>query len=145
MLSLPVQTRCNAALLKNTGLKFIGTATIGYDHIDTAFCDTNGITWTNAPGCNSSSVGQYIAAAILRISGTFKYKLKNKTLGIVGVGNVGSKVEKLARTLEMNVLLNDPPRERAEGEGKFVVLNSTYGIYIVTVHVPLNLTGTDCT
>ncbi len=140
------RTRCNAALLKNTGLKFIGTATIGYDHIDTAFCDTNGITWTNAPGCNSSSVGQYIAAAILRISGKFKYKLKNKTLGIVGVGNVGSKVEKLARTLEMNVLLNDPPRERAEGEGKFVSLEQVLmESDIVTVHVPLNLTGTDCT
>ncbi len=140
------RTRCNAALLKNTGIKFIGTATIGFDHIDTDLCNRNGISWTNAPGCNSSSVQQYIAAAILRISGKFKYKLKNKTIGIVGVGNVGSKVEKLARTLEMNVLLNDPPRARAEGEGEFVSLEQVLmESDIVTGHVPLNLTGEDCT
>ena len=79
------RTKCNSSLLKGTAVKFIGTATIGFDHIDTEFCRKNGITWTNAPGCNSSSVQQYIAAALLRISGKFKYKLKNKTIGIVGV------------------------------------------------------------
>ena len=140
------RTRCNAALLKDTGIKFIATATIGYDHIDTDFCRRNGIAWTNAPGCNSSSVQQYLAAALLRISGQFKYRLKNKTLGIVGVGNVGSKVSNLARILEMNVLLNDPPRARAEGEEGFagieqVLMESD----IVTVHVPLNPEGEDCT
>ncbi|NLA48498.1 MAG: 4-phosphoerythronate dehydrogenase, partial [Bacteroidales bacterium] len=140
------RTRCNAALLKDTGIKFIATATIGYDHIDTDFCRRSGIAWTNAPGCNSSSVQQYLAAALLRISGQFKYRLKNKTLGIVGVGNVGSKVSNLARILEMNVLLNDPPRARTEGEEGFagieqVLMESD----IVTAHVPLNPEGEDCT
>lgn len=140
------RTKCNSSLLKGTGIKFIGTATIGYDHIDTDFCNKNGITWTNAPGCNSSSVQQYIAAALLRISGKFKYKLKNKTIGIVGVGNVGSKVEKLAGILEMNVLLNDPPRARTEGNNEFVSLEQVLmESDIVTAHVPLNLTGEDCT
>ena len=140
------RTKCNSSLLKGTAVKFIGTATIGYDHIDTEFCRKNDITWTNAPGCNSSSVQQYIAAALLRISGKFKYKLKNKTIGIVGVGNVGSKVEKLARILEMNVLLNDPPRARKEGENGFVSLDQLLiESDIVTAHVPLNLTGEDKT
>jgi erythronate-4-phosphate dehydrogenase len=140
------RTKCNEDLLKGSGVKFIGTATIGYDHIDTEFCRKNGITWTNAPGCNSSSVQQYIAASLLRISGKFKYKLKNKTIGIVGVGNVGSKVEKLARILEMNVLLNDPPRARKEGENGFVSLDQLLiESDIVTAHVPLNLTGEDKT
>lgn len=145
-LLIRTRTRCDAALLKNTGIKFIATATIGYDHIDTDFCNSNGIAWTNAPGCNSSSVQQYIAAALLNISGQFKYRLKNKTLGIVGVGNVGSKVSNLARILEMNVLLNDPPRARKEGEDGFagieqVLMESD----IVTAHVPLNPSGEDCT
>jgi len=145
-LIIRTRTICNAALLKNTGVKFIGTATIGYDHIDTDFCNENGITWTNAPGCNSSSVQQYVAAALLRISGKFKYKLKNKTIGIVGVGNVGSKIEKLARFLEMNVLLNDPPRARKEGVNGFVPLDQLLiESDIVTAHVPLNLTGEDKT
>jgi len=140
------RTKCNSSILKGTAVKFIGTATIGYDHIDTEYCRKNGITWTNAPGCNSSSVQQYIAAALLRISGKFKYKLKNKTIGIVGVGNVGSKVEKLARVLEMNVLLNDPPRARKEGENGFVALDQLLiESDIVTAHVPLNLTGEDKT
>src|SRR4030042_689189 len=90
------RTKCNGSLLKGTGIRFIGTATIGYDHIDTEFCKKNGIIWTNAPGCNSSSVQQYIAAALLKIALEFKTKLKGKTIGIVGVGNVGLKIEKLA-------------------------------------------------
>ena len=61
------RTRCDAGLLEGTSVKFIGTATIGHDHIDTFYCDEHNIKWTNAPGCNSSSVQQYIAAALLKI------------------------------------------------------------------------------
>ena len=140
------RTKCTGSLLKGSAIKFIGTATIGFDHIDTEFCKKNRVTWTNAPGCNSSSVQQYIAAALLKIASEFKTKLKGKTIGIVGVGNVGSKVEKLARILEMNVLLNDPPRARKEGEKNFVSLGTVlYESDIVTVHVPLNIVGEDCT
>ncbi|HOS73279.1 MAG TPA: 4-phosphoerythronate dehydrogenase PdxB [Bacteroidales bacterium] len=140
------RTRCNEALLRNTGIKFIATATIGYDHIDADFCNSKGIAWTNAPGCNSSSVRQYVAAALLRISGQFRYRLKNKTLGIVGVGNVGSKVSSLARILEMNVLLNDPPRARKEGDEGFAGLEQVLmESDIVTAHVPLNPAGEDST
>jgi erythronate-4-phosphate dehydrogenase len=140
------RTKCTGMLLKGSGVRFIGTATIGFDHIDTEFCKRNGITWINAPGCNSSSVQQYIAAALLKMASEFKFRLRGKTIGIIGVGNVGSKVEKLARILEMNVLLNDPPRARKEGEKNFVNLGTVlYESDIVTLHVPLNIVGEDCT
>jgi erythronate-4-phosphate dehydrogenase len=145
-LLIRTRTRCNSDLLSGTPVKFIGTATIGFDHIDTDYCEKNNIKWTNAPGCNSSSVQQYIAAALLRISSESGFDLKDRTLGIVGVGNVGSKVEKLANALGIKVLLNDPPRERREGKGNFVsiehLLNESD---IITLHVPLNMDGQDKT
>jgi erythronate-4-phosphate dehydrogenase len=145
-LLIRTRTKCTESLLKGTKIRFIGTATIGFDHIDTHYCDKNNIRWTNAPGCNSTSVYQYIAAALLIISSTFRFNLKDKTIGIIGVGNVGSKVEKFARTLGMNVLLNDPPRARIEGNKPFVMLeNVLYNADIVTVHVPLNMAGEDKT
>ena len=145
-LVIRTRTKCSDSLLRGTKVKFIGTATIGFDHIDTQFCEKSGILWTNAPGCNSFSVQQYIAAALLKIASEFRFSLKGKTIGIVGVGNVGSKVEKFARTLGMNVLLNDPPRERMEGKKNFVDLGTVlYKSDIVTLHVPLNVVGEDCT
>ncbi|MGA1977784.1 MAG: NAD(P)-dependent oxidoreductase, partial [Bacteroidales bacterium] len=116
------RTKCTASLLKGTGVRFIGTATIGFDHIDTKFCEQNNIFWTNAGGCNSDSVQQFIAAAMLKMAAEFRFALSGKTIGIVGVGNAGSKVGKLARLLGMNVLLNDPPRARSEGDKEFVGL-----------------------
>jgi len=145
-LLIRTRTRCTEELLKGTSIKFIGTATIGFDHIDTKYCEKNGITWTNAPGCNSGSVQQYIATVLLKMASEFRFSLKDKTIGIVGVGNVGSKVEKVARLVGMNVLLNDPPRARNEGEINFVSLGKVlYESDIVTVHVPLNVVGDDST
>ena len=145
-LLIRTRTICNESLLKGTSIRFIGTATIGFDHIDIQYCSRNKITWTNAPGCNSLSVQQYIAAALLRISSEHHFNLKDKTLGIIGVGNVGSKVEKFARNIGMNVLLNDPPRARIEGKKNFHRLNTVLsGSDILTVHVPLNVVGEDQT
>jgi erythronate-4-phosphate dehydrogenase len=145
-LLIRTRTKCNESLLKGTGVRFVGTATIGYDHIDTNYCDKNKIIWTNAPGCNSSSVQQYISAALLKMAFKNNFQLKNKTLGIIGVGNVGSKIEKFARVIGMNVLLNDPPRERAEGKKNFQSLDAVLSESdIITVHVPLNMTGEDHT
>jgi erythronate-4-phosphate dehydrogenase len=127
-------------------VKFIGTATIGFEHIDTDFCKRNDIKWTNAPGCNSSSVQQYIASALLRISTESQFSLKDKTLGIIGVGNVGSKVQNLAKALGMNVILNDPPRERKERKKIFSGLEHLLNESdIITLHVPLNMEGQDKT
>ena len=140
------RTKCNETLLKDTRVRFIASATIGFDHIDAAFCEAQDIRWTNAPGCNSSSVQQYVAAALCHLSNKLKFQLAQKTIGIVGVGNVGSKVASLCSTLGMRVLLNDPPRERAEGGGGFVPLKRILEeADIVTLHVPLDYEGKDRT
>jgi erythronate-4-phosphate dehydrogenase len=145
-LLIRTRTKCTKDLLDGTNIKYIGTATIGYDHIDTQYCERNNITWTNAPGCNSSSVQQYITSALLKLAMDNKYYLKGKTIGIIGVGNVGTKVEKIARILGMKILLNDPPRARKEGNKDFVLLgNILYESDFITVHVPLNLVDEDCT
>ena len=145
-LLIRTRTKCTESLLKGSGVRFIGTATIGFDHIDIQFCRKHKIKWTNAPGCNSSSVQQYMAAALLRTASEFGFSLKDKTIGIVGVGNVGTRVEKFARIMGMNVLLNDPPRERKEGSRSFVKLNTLLRESdIVTLHVPLNIVGDDNT
>jgi erythronate-4-phosphate dehydrogenase len=145
-LLIRTRTKCTADLLKDTNIRFIGTATIGFDHIDTKYCAKHNIRWTNAPGCNSGSVQQYMAAAFLKMASEFRFNLKDKTLGIIGVGNVGSKVEKFAGILGMKVLLNDPPRARIEGDKNFVTLvNLLSDSDIVSVHVPLNFVGEDKT
>jgi erythronate-4-phosphate dehydrogenase len=145
-LLIRTRTKCNAELLSNSSIKFIATATIGFDHIDTTYCDLKGIKWVNAPGCNSGSVQQYIASALLTAAKQNNISLTNKTLGIIGVGNVGSKVEKIAKIFGMKVLLNDPPRERSEGNEKFVSVDELIkNSDIITFHVPLNLAGIDKT
>lgn len=145
-LLIRTRTKCDKALLEGTGIKIIGTATIGFDHIDIQYCSINHIPWSNAPGCNSSSVQQYIASALFRVSKRFGFELKDKTLGIIGVGNVGSKVEKFAGIIGMKVLLNDPPRSRKEDNGNFYSLDVVLSHSdIVTVHVPLNIEGEDQT
>lgn len=145
-LLIRTRTKCTGELLRGSKVGFIGTATIGFDHIDIRYCKSHNIKWTNAPGCNSSSVQQYIAAALLKISCDFKFRLREKTIGIIGVGNVGKKIEKLAITLGMNVLLNDPPRARKEGGKQFVDLDTILKESdIITIHVPLNIVGQDKT
>lgn len=140
------RTKCNRQLLEGSNVKFIATATIGFDHIDTEYCREAGIEWTNAPGCNSGSVEQYIASALAALSQKHNFSLSEKTIGIVGVGNVGSKVARIAEAYGMNVLLNDPPRERVEGKSAFVSLDDILAQSdIITLHVPLNMTGEDKT
>ena len=140
------RTKCNAALLDGTAVKFIASATIGYDHIDTDYCDSKGIFWTNAPGCNSSSVAQYITSLLLCRAVRTKQTLAGKTIGVVGVGNVGSKVARNARLLGMTVLLNDPPRARAEGPEQFVSIETIRReADFITFHVPLIRNGQDAT
>lgn len=140
------RTQCDEKLLKGSNVKFIASASIGFDHIDTEYCKSENITWTNAPGCNSSSVQQYIAATLLSLAKKKGFELKDRSIGIVGVGNVGRKVLSLAEILGMRIMLNDPPREREEGHCGFISLN---GIIrecdIITFHVPLNKEGEDKT
>jgi erythronate-4-phosphate dehydrogenase len=139
------RTKCNASLLTNSKVRFIGTATIGFDHIDTKWVTGHGIEWTNAPGCNSGSVKQYIAAALSMLAHEKGWQLKGKTIGIVGVGNVGSKVAQVAKAFGMTALLCDPPRQRTEG-GNFVPFDHILEQSdIITFHTPLNREGVDKT
>jgi len=140
------RTACNEKLLAGSSVKFIATATIGYDHIDTDFCDAVGIKWMNAPGCNSKSVEQYIASTLMVLAERKNIQLWDLCIGVVGVGNVGSKVARFCNLMGMKVLLNDPPRERAEGSVAFVSLKKVMDeADIITLHVPLNLKGEDST
>jgi len=140
------RTHCNEKLLAGSSVRFIATATIGFDHIDTAYCDKAGIVWTNAPGCNSKSVEQYVASALMVMALKNGITLSGKTIGIVGVGNVGSKVAHICEIFGMKVLLNDPPRARKEGIQGFVELDEILKkADVITLHVPLNMDGVDQT
>ncbi len=145
-LIIRTRTHCNKELLHNTAIKFIGTATIGTDHIDTAYCEEAGINWVNAPGCNAESVNQYVTAALLEWAHLQERQLDQLCLGIIGVGNVGSRVAQSAKALGMKIMLNDPPRARAEGPARF---NSIEEIMIqadvISLHVPLQDDGIDKT
>ncbi|MFV0587248.1 4-phosphoerythronate dehydrogenase PdxB [Bacteroides reticulotermitis] len=141
-LIIRTRTHCNRELLAGSRVKFIATATIGYDHIDTDYCRQAGIEWTNAPGCNSGSVAQYIQSTLLLLQSMRLKNLSKLSIGIVGVGNVGSKVAKIAQELGIKVLLNDLPREEKEGSGNFSSLKRiTEECDIISFHVPLYRDG----
>ncbi len=145
-LIIRTRTRCNEALLGGTPVKHIAAATSGHDHIDTTFCGRAGIRWHNAPGCNAGSVQQYMAAALTYIAIHDNKNFDEITLGIVGVGHVGKKVKQLARALRIEVLCNDPPRQRAEGGRAFTDLDTLLTKSdVVSMHVPLNREGDDKT
>ncbi|MEE9431755.1 MAG: 4-phosphoerythronate dehydrogenase PdxB [Melioribacteraceae bacterium] len=145
-LIIRTRTNCDAKLLSGTNVKIIATATIGVDHIDGEYCNQNNIKWLNAPGCNSTSVMQYITSILLTLAEKNKFELSTKTIGIIGVGNVGSKIERVAKILGMKILLNDPPRERKEGSQKFYNLEKIITESdIITFHTPLNREGIDKT
>lgn len=131
------RTKCGRKLLEHSSVKHIATATIGFDHINAAEVESLGISWNNAPGCNANSVGQYMSCALQ----TLGMELQGRTIGVVGVGHVGTIVADYAAALGMKVLLNDPPRETA-GEKGFVSLEQLLAESdIVTLHVPLEYEG----
>ena len=134
--------KCTRELLEGSQVKLITSATIGFDHIDTQYCEEAGITWKNSPGCNAVSVAQYILAGLIILSLVRKEKLQGKTIGIIGVGHVGKEVQKLCTAFGLNVLLNDPPRAEIEGQKEFVSLDTiAEQADIITFHTPLTKTG----
>lgn len=132
------RTRCNRELLASTLVRFIATATIGFDHIDAAAMKELEIDWTNAPGCNARSVAGYLAAALTG----FQRPLQGLTLGVVGVGNVGRRIVETGEALGMRVLRNDPPRAEREGSAGFSELAQLLEESdFITLHVPLERGG----
>ncbi len=135
------RTHCDRQLLAGSRVKFIGTATIGFDHIDTEYCKEAGITWSNCPGCNAGAVEQYIHAVLQLLQREKGINLQNSCLGIVGVGHVGSRIDRLAKHLNMRVLHNDPPRAN-QGEKGFCSLQQiTEECDIISFHTPLITEG----
>ncbi|WP_455672368.1 4-phosphoerythronate dehydrogenase PdxB [Phocaeicola sp.] len=140
-LIIRTRTHCNRELLEGSRVKFIATATIGFDHIDVNYCREAGITWCNCPGCNAGGVEQYLHAVFLLLKHEKGLDFGNTCLGIVGVGHVGSRIRRMAEALGMKVLLNDPPRAD-EGEEGFVDLSTlAQQCDIITFHTPLNREG----
>lgn len=132
------RTRCNEQLLKDSRVQFVATATIGFDHIDTAYMERAGIHWTNCPGCNAASVAQYIECSLLLLERKKGLHLRHSTIGIVGCGHVGSKVKAVAERLGMRVLVCDP----LLAEPGFVSLDTIERESdIITFHVPLTRDG----
>lgn len=135
------RTKCDAALLEGSAVRFIGTATIGYDHIDAAYCNANGIAWASAPGCNAGAVLQYVQSVFYSWAVDRGVSLKGLVLGVVGVGMIGSIVADWARSIGMKVLLNDPPRE-SRGEKGFLPLRVlAKECDIITFHPTLSKDG----
>lgn len=140
-LMVRTRTKCNAALLEGSKVKFIATATIGTDHIDFPYCDSKGIVVRNAPGCNAGGVMEYVFSALYGLASRRSISLQGDTIGIIGVGHVGSLIERMGRALGFKILKCDPPR--AEAEGSFGFCDLEYLLQnsqIVTLHVPLDET-----
>ena len=141
-LLIRTRVRCNAALLDGSAVRFIATATIGYDHIDTAYCARQGIAWANAAGCNADGVRQYVQAVLEYVERIDGACMAGKTMGVVGVGHVGRLVADMAERKGMRVLRNDPPRQLAEPEADFVSLEQVARESdVITFHTPLTLSG----
>lgn len=137
------RTRCDEALLGGSRVRFVGTATIGTDHIDLPWCAAAGIRVANAPGCNAPAVAQYVFGSLM---GLINRNLRRYTIGVVGVGHVGSIVARWARAMEMEVLECDSPRDRAEGpSGRVALPEICERADIITFHTPLTDSGPDAT
>jgi len=138
-------TNVDKNLLQSTNIKFVGTATIGTDHINTDYLNEHNIAFADAKGCNADSVAEYVFTALLKIVADNKLTLKNKSIGIIGVGNVGSRVAKYAEALGLKVYKNDPPKQREGEVSNYVSLEEALQADIITLHVPLNKIGIDKT
>ena len=136
------RTKCNEqSLLAGTRVQLIASATIGLDHVDVPWCKAHGIEVQNAEGCNAAAVADYVFSALYGIASRRAIKLDEAVIGIIGVGHVGKKVEYMARTLGLKVLLCDPPRAEKEGADGFVPLDELLEkATVVTLHVPLDET-----
>ena len=138
-------TKVNEKLLKGSSVKFVATATIGVDHIDREYLKQAQIGFSSAPGSNATSVAEYIVAALLNIAQANDIKLSDSSIGIIGVGNVGSRVERRAAALGMKIVLNDPPLQRASLDKKYRPLEEALDCDFVTLHTPLEKVGADAT
>lgn len=138
-------TRVNQSLLQGTKVKFVGTATIGVDHISLDYLREQGIAFADAKGCNADAVTEYVFTLLLRFLIANHIDPEKLTLGIIGRGNIGSRIARLAPLLGIKLLVNDPPLQRAGVNFPFVSLEEAMQADVVTFHTPLNRDGEDKT
>ncbi|MBF6058189.1 4-phosphoerythronate dehydrogenase [Thiomicrorhabdus heinhorstiae] len=141
------RTQVNQNLLTNSRVQFVGSTVVGLDHIDQTYLQKNDIHFYSAQGCNANSVAEYVIHVLFDLAERHGFDLQHKTLGIIGVGNVGGRLYQKAQNLGIKCLLNDPPRERdpKDNELNFVDLDQCLTADIITVHTPLYMSGVDCT
>lgn len=139
-LIIRTRTRCDKALLDNSKVKFIATATIGTDHIDIPYCLSKRIIIASAGGCNARGVLQWVAASLKYVCMTDNRSPQDYTLGVVGVGNVGSLVVEYAKLWGFNVMACDPPRAKREGGEFYPIEELAAKCDIITLHTPLDST-----
>jgi erythronate-4-phosphate dehydrogenase len=138
-------TKVNANLLAGSKVRFVGTATIGFDHIDVGFLRENNIGFASAPGSNANSAAEYVVVSLLEIGQRYDIDLEDRSIGIIGAGNVGGRVAKKAAALGMKVYLNDPPLQRQTGDPKYLAIEELFGCDFITLHTPLTFEGIDKT
>jgi erythronate-4-phosphate dehydrogenase len=134
-------TRVDRALLEGTPVRFVGTCTIGTDHLDLDYFKEAGIRWSSAPGCNARGVVDYVLGSLLTLAEIEGVELASRTYGVVGAGQVGGRLIKVLRGLGWNVLVCDPPRQASEG-GDYVSLDEIIArCDVISLHTPLDKTG----
>jgi erythronate-4-phosphate dehydrogenase len=138
-------TKVNEALIEGSRIGFVGTATIGTDHIDRSLLESRAIGFASAFASNANSVAEYVMSALLNLAGREKFRLRDKIIGVIGVGNIGSRVVRMAEALGMKVLQNDPPLERKTRDPKFLPIDDLFEADILTFHTPLTMKGLDAT
>jgi len=138
-------TPVNADLLAASKVRFVATATIGVDHVDIDYLQGRGIGFASAPGSNANSAAEYVVAGLLEVGAKRGIELAGKSIGIIGVGNVGSRVASKCAALGMEVRLNDPPLARESPDAKYVGIEELFGCDFITLHTPLTLEGRDRT
>lgn len=135
-------TQVNQALLANSRVGFVGTCTIGTDHIDQAFLNEQGIGFASAPGCNAEAVVDYVLSSLLTIAEREGWALSERSVGVVGVGNVGSRLLARLKALGISVLACDPPRAEVEGAHGFSDIDELIArCDVLCLHTPLVASG----
>lgn len=134
-------TRVNPSLLAHSKVQFVGSATIGTDHVDLAYLQQRGIAFSNAPGCNATSAAEYVVSAVLHFTQRQHLEPAGLKVGVVGYGNVGSRVVTKLTALGCECLVYDPPREQQLHDREYVSWEQIQTADIVTAHVPLSRTG----
>ena len=136
------RTQINQALLQDSSVKFVGSTVVGLDHVDQEYLQKAGIQFYSAQGCNANSVAEFVVNALFEVAEAKEFDLSQKTLGIIGVGNVGSRLFKKAQLLGIKCLVNDPPKQLVEPDAyDYQELDEVLKADIISIHTPLTTSG----